>query len=99
MHLKWSMTSDCKSQVIIGYYNDSQNDEYKNYRENEFFPGFKGQTAALELVDVGINLTAMALILVHTFRIKINSLLTVVEYAEIFSVLLCNILGDYNIKE
>jgi hypothetical protein len=93
------MTSDCKSQVIVGDHNDSQNDEDKNYRQDKFFPGLKGQTAALELVDVCVNLTAMALMLVHTYKKLIECLLTVVEYAEVFSVLLCNIFGDYYIKE
>lgn len=61
------MTSDCKSQVIVGDHYDSQNNEDKDYWQDKFFPGFKGQTAALELVDVCVNLTAMALMLVHTF--------------------------------
>jgi hypothetical protein len=66
MHLKWSMPSDCKCQVIVSDHYDSQNDEDKNYREDKFFPGLKGQTAAFELVDVCVNLTAMTLMLVHT---------------------------------
>jgi hypothetical protein len=67
MHLKWSMTSDCKSQVIEGDHYDSQNDEDKNYRQDKFFPGLKGKAATLKLVDVCVNLTAVTLMLVHTY--------------------------------